>query len=238
MSLLIKLLLPLHLWTWTGAMVENDYRNVILVHNEVPEAEQHNLIVWSHGMNGFDQDEFIERTAPSIRWLVNQKKSFTWIHPELPWSTRLIKPHGQHAWTKKDSFEKFVRASLKVIPELKTKKRINLVVVGHSRGGKSIAEAAKTGGLCNLNPSWVVWSDASYGHWLETAWDSCLNKQAMRVEVWYLKGTETQTSVKKIQKTNNQLLEIHPLTSPWYHGKLGDTVIKMTEALRNNKPSP
>ena len=233
MNILLKLLLPLHLWSWTGQMIENDYRNVILVHNEVPEAKQHNIIVWSHGMNGFDQDEFEERTFPSIKWLVQEKKSFTWIHPELPWSTRLIKPHGQHAWTEKDSFEKFVNASLKLVPELKTNKRINLVIVGHSRGGKSIAEAAKTGGLCKLNPTWVVWSDASYGDWLDKAWSSCLNKQAMRVEIWYLKGTETQTSVKRIQKDNkNLLLEVHPLKAPWYRGKLGDTVIKITEALR------
>lgn len=236
MQILIKLLLPLHLWTWTGSMVENDYRGVVLVHHEVPEAEQHNIIVWFHGMNGFDKDEFEERTAPSIKWLVQEKKSFTWIHPELPWSTRLIEPHGQHAWNQKNSFEKFVRAALKVIPE--TNKKINLVIVGHSRGGKAIAEAAKTGGLCNLNPTWVVWSDASYGDWLDKAWNSCLNKQPIRTEIWYLKGTGTQASVKRIEKSNNQLLEIHLLTAPWYHGKVGNSAIKMTEALRNNKPSP
>ena len=55
----------------------------------------------------------------------------------------------------------------------------------------------------------------------------------MRVEIWYLKGTETQASVKRILQGNkNLLLEVHQLTAPWFHGKLGDTVIKMTEALR------
>ena len=233
MNILLKLLLPLHLWTWTGTLPENDNRQLILVQHEVESVKEHNIIVWSHGMNGFDKDEFEERTAPSIKWLVEQNKSFTWVHPELPWSTRLIQPHGQHAWTKPDSFKNLVDKALSLTPALKTKKDIKLIIVGHSRGGKSIAEAAKTGGLCKLNPTWVVWSDASYGNWLDTAWDTCLNRQAMRVEIWFLKGTETQTSVKRIEKGNkNLLLEIHPLTAPWYHGKLGDTVIKMTEALR------
>ena len=232
MEYLIRLLLPLHLWTWTGSLPENDGRKLILVQHEVESAKEHNIIVWSHGMNGFDRDEFEERTSPSIKFLVEQNKSFTWVHPELPWSTRLIK-HGQHAWTKPDSFKNLVEKALSLTPALKTKKRINLVIVGHSRGGKSIAEAAKTGGLCKLNPTWVVWSDASYGNWLDTAWNSCLNVQAMRVEIWYLKGTETQASVKRILKGNkNLLLETHPLTAPWFHGKLGDTVIKITEALR------
>ena len=236
MIYLIKLLIPLHIWFWTGTMPENDNRNVILVHNEVTEAKQHNIIVWFHGMNGFDRDEFEERTSPSIKWMIKENISFTWLHPELPWSTRLIIPHSQHAWTKKDSFEKFFNGAMIKIPKLKKDKKINLIVVGHSRGGKAIAEASKTGGLCKLKPTWAVWSDASYSEWLDTAMKYCLN-QGIRVEIWYLKGTETQTSVKRVEKTNNQLLEIHPLTSPWYHGKIGNTVIKMTEALRSTKPS-
>ena len=72
MSYLLKLIIPLHLWFWTGTMPENDNRNVILVHNEVAEAQQHNIIVWFHGMNGFDRDEFEERTAPSIKWMVKE----------------------------------------------------------------------------------------------------------------------------------------------------------------------
>ena len=236
MSYLLKLILPLHLWFWTGTMPENDNRNVVLVHNEVAEAQQHNIIVWFHGMNGFDRDEFEERTYPTIKWMVKENLSFTWIHPELPWSTRLITPQAQHAWVKQDSFVKFYNEALTKVPKLKKDKRINLIVVGHSRGGKAISEASKYGGLCKLNLAWAVWSDASYGEWLDTAMKHCLD-QGVRVEIWYLKGTETQTSVKRVEKTNNKLLEIHPLTTPWYHGKIGDNVIKMTEALRNNKPS-
>ena len=233
MSYLIKLLLPLHLWTWTGTLPENGNRELILVQHEVESAKVHNVIVWSHGMNGFSKKEFILRTEPSIKWLVEQNKSFTWIHPELPWSEKRITPQSQHAWAKPDSFKILVEKALSLTPALKTKKEIRLIIVGHSRGGKSIAEAAKTGGLCKLNPTWVVWSDASYGNWLDTAWDTCLNRQAMRVEIWFLKGTETQTSVKRIEKGNkNLLLEIHPLTAPWYHGKLGDKIVQITEAFR------
>jgi hypothetical protein len=233
MSILLKLLLPFHLWTWTGTLPENDNRQLILVQHEVESAKEHNIIVWSHGMNGFDKDEFEERTAPAIKWLVEQNKSFTWIHPELSWSTRLIKPYNQRTWVKPDSFKNFVDKALSLTPPLKTKKEIKLIIVGHSRGGKSIAEAAKIGGLCKLNPTWVVWSDASYGDWLDKAWNSCLNKQPIRVEIWYLKGAATQVSVKRIERGNkNLLLEIHPLTAPWYHGRVGNKVIQMTEALR------
>ena len=203
MSYLIKLLLPLHLWTWTGTLPENGNRELILVQHEVESAKVHNVIVWSHGMNGFDKDEFEERTAPSIKWLVDQNKSFTWIHPELPWSTRLILRRGQHVWTKQDSFKIFVEKALSLTPALKTKKLINLVIIGHSRGGKSISEAARTGGLCKMAPNSVVWSDASYGDWLDKAWASCLKDQTlMTLELWYLKGTETDRKSTRLNSSH------------------------------------
>ena len=131
MNILLKLLLPLHLWTWTGTLPENGNRQLILVQHEVESAKEHNVIVWSHGMNGFSKKEFITRTHPSIKWLVEQNKSFTWIHPELPWSTRLIQPYGQHAWTKPDSFKILVDKALSLTPALKTKKDIKQIGRAH-----------------------------------------------------------------------------------------------------------
>ena len=229
----------LPIWTRIGFVKGNDEfdprhqnrrRATFLAHHENKDAKKHYIVIWNHGMGGFK--DFGRNIYPFLKYLYDSKKSFTWISPELPWSKYVNGIDGRTAWAKKGSFVEFYNSSLAFVPKLTTNKETVIVVAGHSRGGKSMANAARTGDLCKVNPHWAIWSDASYSRWLDDAWNYCLKNNASRVEVFYLKGTETQASAKRLEKEGNALVEINPLTSPWYHGKIGSSVIMMSEAFR------
>ena len=229
----------LPIWTRIGFVKGNDEfdprhenyrRSTFLAHHENKSNNIHYVIVWNHGMGGFK--DFGNNIYPFLKYLYDSGKSFTWISPELPWSKYVNGIDGRTAWKKKDSFVEFYKSSLALVPKLTMSKQLVIVVAGHSRGGKSIANAAKTGDLCKVNPHWTIWSDSSYSRWLDDAWNYCLRNNASRVEVFYMKGTQTQASAKRLEKENNALVEINGLTSPWYHGKVGRSVIMMSEAFR------
>ena len=229
----------LPIWTRIGFMKGNDEfdprhenykRSTFLAHHENKDTNIHYIVIWNHGMGGFK--DFGNNIYPFLKYLYDSKKSFTWISPELPWSKYVNGIDGRTAWKKPGSFVEFYKSSTALVPKLTTSKQIVIVVAGHSRGGKSIANAARTGDLCKVNPHWVIWSDASYSQWLDDAWRLCLENNASRVEVFYLEGTETQTSAKRLERKANKLVSIHQLTSPWYHGKIGSSVIMLSEAFR------
>lgn len=229
----------LPIWTHIGFVKGNDEfdprhenfrRSTFLAHHENKSNNIHYVIVWNHGMGGFK--DFGNNIYPFLKYLYDSGKSFTWISPELPWSKYVNGIDGRTAWKKKGSFVEFYNSSLALVPKLTMSKQLVIVVAGHSRGGKSIANAAKTGDLCKVNPHWTIWSDSSYSRWLDDSWKNCLCNNASRVEVFYLKGTETQTSAKRLESEHNKLVSIHQLTYPWYHGKIGSSVIMLSEAFR------
>jgi len=229
----------LPIWTYLGYVKGNDEydprhknhrRSTFIAHYENTNAKKHYVIVWNHGMGGFK--DFGENIYPFLKYLYDSKKSFTWISPELPWSKYVNGIDGRTAWAKKGSFVEFYNTSLALTPKLTTNKETVIVVAGHSRGGKSMANAARTGDLCKVNPDWTIWSDASYSRWLDDTWNYCLKNIPARVEVFYLKGTETEASAKRLEKEESVLTEIIGLRSPWYHGKVGRSVIMMSEAFR------
>jgi len=226
--------------TWLGFVPGNDEydplhkihkRATLVVHNEVLNAENHYVIVWSHGMGGFHK--FASNMYPQLEELIQRGKSFTLIEPELPWSCNVSDIDGRRSWSKPGSFKLFVDSALQHA-QLRTKKNILLVVGGHSRGGKSIKDALVTGGLCDMNPSWILWSDASYSGWLDKSWNACLKNVADRVEIFYIKGTETGTSVKRLANQNQHFdfVHVHPLGIPWYHGKVGDNALILSDFLK------
>ena len=229
----------LPIWTRIGFVKGNDEfdprhenykRSTFLAHHENKSNNIHYVIVWNHGMGGFK--DFGNNVYPFLKYLYDSGKSFTLISPELPWSKYVNGIDGRTAWKKKGSFVEFYKSSLALVPQLTMSKQLVIVVAGHSRGGKSIANAAKTGDLCKVNPHWTIWSDSSYSHWLDDSWKNCLCNNASRVEVFYLKNTETQASAKRLENEHNKLVSIHQLTYPWYHGKIGKTVIMLSEAFK------
>lgn len=231
----------LRVWSWVGFVSGNDEfdplhttkkRSTFIAHNENTDEKTHFVFIWFHGMGGYKQSSF-EGVFGFLKWLTNEKElSYTWIMPELPWSTNVSHIDGRNAWAKQDSFDLFVKEAIAKAPKLAKKKNIKYIIAGHSRGGKAIANAAKTGGLCKVNPHWVIWSDSTYSRWLETAWNYCLKDIPVFMEIFYMAGTETQASVKRFEKINNsKLVEIEGLRSPWYHGKIGNSAIIMSDFL-------
>lgn len=229
------------IWTWVGFVNGNNEhdprhrigkRSTFIAHNEKAEAKTHFIIVWFHGMHGYNVGTF-DGIYDYLAWLDKQNISSTFILPELPWSSNVNGIDGRYVWVKQDSFKTFYDDALSKVPRLIKNKETQIIVAGHSRGGKSIAWAAKTGGLCKVNPTWVIWSDATYGNWLEKAWEYCLKNTPVHMEIFYLKNTETQTSIKRFEKINNSVLvELIPMSYPWYHGKIGDNVLKISDVFK------
>jgi len=231
----------LKIWSWVGFVNGNNEhdpkhsngkRSTFIAHNEKVNAKIHFVIVWFHGMHGYNAGTF-DGIYDYLVWLDKQNISVTFILPELPWSSNVNGIDGRYVWVKQDSFKTFYDNALAKVPKLSKSKETHVIVAGHSRGGKSIAWAAKTGGLCKVNPTWVIWSDATYGSWLQKAWEYCLKDIPVHIEIFYLRNTETQTSVKKFQLINNStLVELIPMSYPWYHGKIGDNVLKISDVFK------
>lgn len=231
----------LRIWSWVGFVKGNDEydslhkihkRSTFIAHNEFTDAKDHFIFIWFHGMGGYKRSSF-DGIYNYLIWLNNNDISNTWIMPELPWSANVSNIDNRHAWVKQDSFKTFVDSAVAMAPELMKKKKIHIIVMGHSRGGKSIAWAARTGGLCKVKPEWIIWSDSTYSNWLQDAWGYCLKDLPVFMEIFYLKNTETQASVKRFEKINtSKLVEIHPLSPPWYHGKIGNSIIFITNAFQ------
>ena len=229
----------LRVWSWVGFVKGNDEydplhkihkRSTFITHSEFTHKKDHYIFIWFHGMGGYKRSSF-DGIYKYLIWLEANEVSNTWIMPELPWSSNVSNIDGRYAWQKKDAFKTFVDSAVAMAPELMSKKNVHIIIAGHSRGGKSIAWAARTGGLCKVNPEWVIWSDSTYSNWLLDAWNYCLKDLPVFMEIFYLKNTETEISVKKFEKINNsKLVDIRPLTSPWYHGKIGDSILYLTNA--------
>lgn len=225
--------------TWVGFLPGNDEhdplhkvkrRSTLIIHHEDPKADKHSVIVWGHGMGGFHK--FAQNMYPQLQELAKRGKSFTLIEPEMPWSCNVSHIDGRPAWTQKGSFKLLVDSALAKFP-VPTGKQMVLVVGGHSRGGKFIRDAAIRGGLCGMNPSWILWSDATYSRWFDSAWNACLKNAADKVEVFYLRGTETGAFVRRLRNDQHfDFVHLHPLSLPWYHGKVGDNVLLLSEFLK------
>lgn len=232
-----KFKLPVSLWL--GHLPGNDEydplhashrRSTLIIHRVEPKADRHHMIVWFHGMGGYHK--FATNMFPQVKELIRREKSFTIVIPEMPWSCNVNHIDGRKSWIKAGSFTKFVDAAKKQA-KIANDKPLTLVVGGHSRGGKAIRDAAVSGELCEANPNWIIWSDATYSEWLSGAWKNCLMSMPDRVEIFYIKGTETAVTVKKESKQSRfKAVHVKPLGLPWYHGKVGDNALVISEFLK------
>ena len=224
---------------WVGFLPGNDdadplhkvkRRATLIIHHEEPKADKHYIIVWSHGMGGFHQ--FSKNMYPQLKELARRGKSFTLVEPEMPWSCNVSHINGRQSWTKKASFKLLVDSAVSKFP-VPTGKKMVFVVGGHSRGGKSIKDALERGGLCEMNPDWVIWSDATYSEWFSKSWKACLKNIPDRVEIFYIKGTGTSGAVQRMSGDQHfDFIHIHPLGIPWYHGKVGNNALVLSDFLK------
>lgn len=135
------------------------------------------FIFYFHGLGGFKERDFRTRT---LRHTKNLKKNYILIIPELPWSHNTSTPRSRlgRIFTHKTHFPKFFE-EIKFMVTLFYEKDIivnKVVMLGHSAGGSVIQSISKSGGLNwlyekeKIQQLQIIFSDASYGHWLDIAW--------------------------------------------------------------------
>lgn len=199
-------------------------RTLVIHHQDPTPKGQHRVIFWFHGIGGFHG--FAANMFPQAVTLAQRHISFTVFEPEMPWSKYAKHPDGQKPWPK-GGFKRYADAAMATqnLPNPRA-----IYVAGHSRGGKGIAYAAAQGGLCDMPIAGVLWSDATYGDWFKKAWSACLRHMASKVEVLYLRRTETAGFLSAAQKDP----EFHKVKQAsfsfpwWYHGKIGDNALTLS----------
>ena len=205
-------------------------------------------VMWFHGHYGYvPQRTFEDRTLKQFVPLVGSK-NFVVVIPEMPWSVHASTPTKRNSllWMKPGDFMKFVsqvenvllnHVKSKVSDVTGTKRglgKIDYRVVGHSAGGSTIKRLGITGDLCKLNPSMVVWSDSSYGSWLQNAWDGCLGESNILVKVfvqkWLSPWKRTTAFLGQFQDMPDNL-RLYVKNKGWSHKLIGDNVVKLSDLL-------
>lgn len=199
------------------------------------------LVIWFHGHYGYVPSRTFEnRTLKQIVPLT-KNRNFVIAIPEMPWSVHTSTPTKRNSllWTKKGQFLQFVAQVHTILSYHNQGNRMGSIdhrIVGHSAGGSTIKRLGMTGDLCKLSPSLVVWSDSSYGPWLQKAWDGCLaNHREIFVKVFVAKGDwpwirATQFMGEFQDPPKN--LELHVMKKPkWSHKLIGDNVVKLSNLL-------
>ena len=164
---------------------------------------------WFHGHYGYvPHRTFEDRTLKQFVPLV-KSKNFIVVIPEMPWSIHTTTPTKRNSllWFKPGDFMKFVSQVHTVLSTHNNNQalgKIDYKVVGHSAGGSTIMRLGITGDLCKINPSMVVWSDSSYGIWLDHAWKGCLSKNPqIRVKVLVAKWDSPYKNATRFMQEAN-----------------------------------
>ncbi len=210
------------------------------------------MVIWFHGHYGFVRDRtFINRTLKQLDPMttVEQNKNFVLVLPEMPWSvhTRTPTKRNSQLWKKRGDFLEFVEQAEDTLREhlRKTNRYLEMGsieyrVVGHSAGGSTIKRLGMTGDLCQLSPTMVVWSDSSYGSWLDLAWDGCLKKSPhILTKVFVAKGDSPWRNALRFMKRFNKApknLQVHVMKKPkWSHKLIGNNVVALSNLLGERK---
>ena len=200
------------------------------------------IIVWFHGHWGYVQHRTFEnRTLNQLVPLAKKNKNFVLVIPEMPWSVHTKTPTKRNGrlWMQKGSFLDFILQVNLILRKHNFNNslgKINYKIVGHSAGGSTIARLAITGDLCKINLTKVVWSDSTYGTQLFRAWNGCLKKSDISIDVFtrkygdpWKRSQEFKQKVKIIPAN----LTFYALGKPWTHKKIGDNIVKLASILKD-----
>mgnify|MGYP001440021547 CR=1 FL=1 len=206
-------------------------------------SEDLTVVFWFHGHWGYvPHRTFEDRTLKQFVPLTSSK-NFVVVIPEMPWSVHTKTPTKRNSrlWTKSGDFLKFVDQVYSVLYNHNLTKdlgNIDYKVVGHSAGGSTIKRLGITGDLCKISPSMVVWSDSSYGNWLDHAWKGCLkNNPHIRVKVlvakWDWPYKNATRFMKQFGKNPPEQLSLHVFNRPMTHKLIGNNAVKLSNLLGN-----
>ena len=159
----------------------------------------------------------------------------------MPWSIHTSTPTKRNSllWLKPGDFLAFVDQVHSILYNHNNQKDLGSVdykVVGHSAGGSTIKRLGITGDLCKISPSMVVWSDSSYGTWLDHAWKGCLGKNPhIRVKVlvakWDSPWRNATRFLKTFKKKKPSNLSVHVFERPMTHKLIGNNAVKLSNLL-------
>ena len=97
--------------------------------------------------------------------------------------------------------------------------------------------ASREGSLCQAKPESIVFSDASYGHWLDAAWNGCIKNATTDLHVLVRKWDKPHINAKRAMKNINRAsstskTNIHYQIldrKQWSHGNIGDNVFILSD---------
>ena len=231
------------------------HRDVIIwIPSTTKLTENFTVVFWFHGHWGFVPKRTFENRTLKQFLPLTKSKNFVLVIPEMPWSVHTKTPTKRNSlvWKKPGDFMKFVNSINSVLlnhmkrndridaSSEKTIGKIDYKIVGHSAGGSTIKRLGITGDLCTLKPSMVVWSDSSYGNWLQLAWDHCLaSNREILVKVFvsrgdspWLRATQFMSRLPAVYPRPPEKLELHVMNKPkWTHKLIGDNVVKLSNLL-------
>ena len=199
------------------------------------------VVYWFHGHWGYvPQRTFENRTLKQFVPLVG-KHNLVVVIPEMPWSVHTNTPTKRNSllWQQPGSFLKFDKQVRAILVKHNLGNQLGAIdykIVGHSAGGSTIKRLGLTGDLCELNPSDVVWSDSSYGRWLDAAWFGCLGLHPdIQVTVLVVKwGRPWKSATLFVSglKSKPKNLVLKTLKQPkWSHKLIGDNSVKLSNLI-------
>ena len=222
----------------------NGHRDTILMVPDTTIPDDITLVVWFHGLGGFSDKTFRKRLMPQIDTLVENGNSVALAIPEMPWSINTSTRRGRQGrvWRSPGDLERVVTdlkehlmmwARIVHGSDLGT---VRIMFVGHSAGGSALMSASIEGSLCRLRPETVVWSDASYGSWLDKAWSGCLRHTTdvdihVLVRKWDRPHQNAKRFMRKIKhaKTSPRVF-YRPLPRKcWTHGRIGNNALVFSD---------
>jgi len=229
------------------------HRDVIIwVPGTTDLSKAFTVVIWFHGHYGYVPHRTFENRTLKQFVPLAADKNFVVIIPEMPWSVHTKTPVKRNSklWMKPGQFISFVKqVELELIQHwmMQTKTvpisdlrigKIDYRIVGHSAGGSTIKRLAMTGDLCKLEPSKIVWSDSSYGNWLDHAWKGCLkNNPHIRVKVlvakWDWPYKNATRFMKQFGKNPPEQLSLHVFNRPMTHKLIGNNAVKLSNLLGN-----
>ena len=197
------------------------------------------VIFWFHGHWGYvPYRTFQDRTLKQFVPL--SSKNFVLVIPEMPWSVHTPTPTKRNSqlWKKTGDFLAFASQVNTIMSKHNKGNNLGAIdyrIVGHSAGGSTIKRLGITGDLCKLSPSMIVWSDSSYGKWLDNAWDGCLkNHPSILVKVFVQKGGPPWRNATRFLgqfQDPPKNLELYIKSKGWSHKLIGNNIVKLSEVL-------
>ncbi len=211
------------------------------------------VVLWFHGHYGYVphrtfEDRTLEQFVPLAK-----SKNFVVVIPEMPWSVHTKTPtkRNSRVWQKSGIFLNFIFQIESILIEHNIKKLLegamnakvaarplgkpDYKIVGHSAGGSTIKRLGINGDLCKLKPSLVVWSDSSYGEWLDNAWDGCLKDHPnISVKVFVRKGgSPWRQAIRFLGQFQDppQNLKLYVMRKGWSHKLIGNNAVKLSNIL-------